>query len=358
MSYVVMKRLGDHVTLVSERVFASRQQALEELGTALAGPTEDVDTEYVVFDLDAASPVLLLPVEVEESLDIETSEAALVEEIVFDDGPSFVSGSEELVLVGPAENVLVEFVTTEPLADAYIEDVVPPEEFADELIIEDIIIEDFVTEEAVEEDLAEEPAPLEADEKLAAKEQAEEPLEEPAEEPAPAVEEEPVAPEAAAAEAEPAEPAAEEAFQEPTEVEPVVADAEQPTDEEASLPDASKVDLALDELLPIVELSASPGAEDLAEAAEEAPAPEPEAGLEFEPEVTPEPEPDSMLQLEPEPEPEPVAEAAPEPEMPGYEAGDSDLRSLTCEDCVYVTTCPNKEERTPSACGSFQWVSV
>ena len=45
-------------------------------------------------------------------------------------------------------------------------------------------------------------------------------------------------------------------------------------------------------------------------------------------------------------------------DTPGYEAGDCDLSELTCTDCVYVNTCPNREERTPATCGSFQWTSV
>jgi len=36
----------------------------------------------------------------------------------------------------------------------------------------------------------------------------------------------------------------------------------------------------------------------------------------------------------------------------------SDLADLTCEDCVYVNTCPNKEGLDPSKCGNFQWRSV
>ena len=59
-----------------------------------------------------------------------------------------------------------------------------------------------------------------------------------------------------------------------------------------------------------------------------------------------------------EPTPEPVVEAEPVVDMPGYAAGESDIDTLTCADCVYVTTCPNKGERTPAACGSFQWVTT
>ncbi len=38
-----------------------------------------------------------------------------------------------------------------------------------------------------------------------------------------------------------------------------------------------------------------------------------------------------------------------------YEPGEMDIDSYTCEDCVYVETCPKRGEMTPSSCGSFQW---
>lgn len=45
---------------------------------------------------------------------------------------------------------------------------------------------------------------------------------------------------------------------------------------------------------------------------------------------------------------EPVAVSAPEPV-------ESPLQNYTCDDCVYVETCPNKDQRLPKDCGSFQW---
>jgi hypothetical protein len=33
----------------------------------------------------------------------------------------------------------------------------------------------------------------------------------------------------------------------------------------------------------------------------------------------------------------------------------SPLEGYTCEDCVYVATCPNRDQRLPKDCGSFQW---
>ncbi len=31
------------------------------------------------------------------------------------------------------------------------------------------------------------------------------------------------------------------------------------------------------------------------------------------------------------------------------------IESMTCDDCVYTDTCPNKGQRDPASCGSFQW---
>ena len=43
---------------------------------------------------------------------------------------------------------------------------------------------------------------------------------------------------------------------------------------------------------------------------------------------------------------------------PGYEAaGDLDLETYTCDDCVYSNTCPKVGQSTPAECGSFQWKS-
>ena len=105
---------------------------------------------------------------------------------------------------------------------------------------------------------------------------------------------------------------------------------------------------------PAIDLSdfeiVSPSAAEIASAAE-APAPEPEvvpalvnqSGDEIS---------DFILDLEsvttvPEDvEPEPVVVA---------DVEQSPLSEYTCMDCVYVETCPNKDQRLPKDCGSFQW---
>lgn len=41
--------------------------------------------------------------------------------------------------------------------------------------------------------------------------------------------------------------------------------------------------------------------------------------------------------------------------VPAAEPEPSPLSSYTCNDCVYLETCPNKDQRRPEDCGSFQW---
>ncbi len=39
----------------------------------------------------------------------------------------------------------------------------------------------------------------------------------------------------------------------------------------------------------------------------------------------------------------------------GYQVNEHAGPTMTCRDCVYVETCPNKDQRDPASCGSFQW---
>lgn len=69
---------------------------------------------------------------------------------------------------------------------------------------------------------------------------------------------------------------------------------------------------------------------------------------------SPPPEPaEPAVDIEPQ-QPEPPSFAGLEPTV----ADDTDLAALTCDDCVYVNTCPNKEGSEPASCGTFQWKSV
>jgi hypothetical protein len=49
--------------------------------------------------------------------------------------------------------------------------------------------------------------------------------------------------------------------------------------------------------------------------------------------------------------------ASPEEVIAYVPAGDLDLGEYTCDDCVYVNTCPKVGESSPKECGSFQWKS-
>ena len=67
----------------------------------------------------------------------------------------------------------------------------------------------------------------------------------------------------------------------------------------------------------------------------------------------------------PEPAGEPETPQAPEPagdpapaEAKAYEPGELDISAYTCDDCVYLGTCPKYHQDGPSTCGSFQWKSV
>jgi hypothetical protein len=52
------------------------------------------------------------------------------------------------------------------------------------------------------------------------------------------------------------------------------------------------------------------------------------------------------------------AEASSEAEVRAYEPGGLEIAGYTCDDCVYVDTCPKARQDGPATCGSFQWKSV
>lgn len=95
------------------------------------------------------------------------------------------------------------------------------------------------------------------------------------------------------------------------------------------------------ESAPLLETEPAVPAGPEAEAAEAQGAPEIEAG----PEAGPEPE-------APTPEPEPVAWTA-RPVVLG--TVEIDIEAWTCEDCIYISTCPNSGTVRPAECGAFQW---
>lgn len=49
---------------------------------------------------------------------------------------------------------------------------------------------------------------------------------------------------------------------------------------------------------------------------------------------------------------------APIDEPKAYSHSGIDMNAYTCQDCVYVGTCPKANDDSPATCGSFQWKSV
>ncbi len=122
-------------------------------------------------------------------------------------------------------------------------------------------------------------------------------------------------------------------------------------------PDPSAAEEPADSLVEIEPASPSTDAEPAVEKAqpvEQTPPSEPEPEPEAEEESTAASDADDSSQ-ETESDFVDLGEVAPEPVAKAYEPGDVDMDEMTCDDCVYVDTCPNKDEREPKTCGSFQW---
>ncbi len=118
--------------------------------------------------------------------------------------------------------------------------------------------------------------------------------------------------------------------------------------------------------------------------------PEPASSADAEPELEPETVPEPEFALEPETAPEAAGESgvtsddgpaegesafaeisaaaaavyedagvvAVEAEVKAYEPDGMEIASYSCDDCVYVDTCPKAKQEGPATCGSFQWKSV
>lgn len=109
------------------------------------------------------------------------------------------------------------------------------------------------------------------------------------------------------------------------------------------------------------EIPAHPAADDPADAASAV------VGIPVEPMGARDVEPASAAGPLEDPSEEPEADEPPtEPEMPelvsvatpftGPEPADpTDIAEYTCDDCVYVNTCPKHHDSEPAQCGSFQW---
>ncbi len=137
----------------------------------------------------------------------------------------------------------------------------------------------------------------------------------------------------------------------------------EPVEEPIEVPVEASVEEAID-VLPAEPMGAAPSvepaetAEPPVDEAEPAAAAVPEVAeatgsdLPAEPASATQPEPiDDLLAAIGEP-------AAVVTESKAYSPGGLDMNAYTCEDCVYVGTCPKANEDSPATCGSFQWKSV
>jgi hypothetical protein len=335
MGFFLLRRDGDVVTLIAPTVFGSRQEALAEVLRASVDGALDAD-EIFVIDLDAATPVLIVsppPLPVESGI-------PAAEEPVTEKSPPAVDAPDEDASAVIAATPIVEVedaIAAAVLADA--EESLPPQPRDEEAPEEEpevsepesAPIESEELETAVDLEQAEEtdetPEPL-TEESGTQDEQAEssevpepEPDPEPAAQawpweamPAPVENDDPVAVTPAVAD----EAAGGEADDE-------VADADEPVEGESAdaMPEEVSGLLAdLEELAPAPELDDD---EQPSESEEDSDASEPE---------------DESI----------VPKA--------YEAGGSDITTLTCDDCIYLNTCPKKGESDPTSCGSFQWKTV
>ncbi|MBE0416526.1 MAG: hypothetical protein IBX63_02010 [Coriobacteriia bacterium] len=299
MGFFLLRRDGDAVALIASTVFGTRQEALAEVSRMSAAGAPDAD-EIFVIDLDAATPVLIVapsPSLAVEGLPVEEAPSA-------PDEPEEDSAPGEGVATSSEAAVVVE--VEEPIAEAILADVGPAEEQKPE------------TEAALEEEVAEPDVVAETEPVMAAPEPELEP-EEPVE--AEDLESIPVSGPA---------PPPESVVQSwpwdttPEPPEPVVAIPEAPLDEDDQLPEEVSGLLAdLEEILPAAKVADAVVAEVAVSESEDA------------------------------------AEESASVEPPkAYEAGASDITTLTCDDCIYLNTCPKKGESDPSSCGSFQWRSV
>lgn len=317
MGFCLLRRDGDAVALIVSRVFETRAEALGEISRLSAGEGMGADEVFVV-DIDAAMPVLIVTPAAQESPDDAVAPDALEPE------PAYprTSETDQDRVAGVIE---VEAVIAEAVVELNDLETVPP-----------------VEEAAAEEPPAEEPPVQtwpwdvadipEAENATATPESGE------AESVADTASgtEEPLAGgsavvESETSEAEPTEAEAVAPEEIPDEVEPTedvteLTPPEQPAAPEEELPDEVSGLLAdLEEIVPSV-----PASRESADAL----APDsPQTAV----------EPDTLLPEEP---------------AKAYEPGTSDLTDLTCDDCIYLNTCPKKDESDPSNCGSFQWKSI
>lgn len=370
--FLLGKGPDNDLILLSTTPVASRKDALAELSRLTAEPGFDHwDAEVFVLDLETGTPVLLMrpeaPAPAPEPVSDVDEEAG--EEVV---EPEVAEAADEPILASEAApEIAAETAEEEPEVDealaAVIEDLAAeaPEDAAAVEAPEPVVVEspsdlaegepeeeletvDEAYAEAVLEAAAEEPSTLKAALERTAAQMAASGI-------TPPDSVGPAEPEDAGVQA-PSEPAAPEAawpWATSGEDEGAtfsIAALEEPGVDEGSLVRAAGDDETMAVSRPVI-LGAY---EEPAQAYEEPVAPEAvEPVAELEPETpieepaAEEPESDFILDLEQ------ITAATPQQPV-GYQAPEAPSQ-MTCNDCVYVETCPNKDQRDPASCGSFQW---
>lgn len=394
-------RLSGAVRIVSEQPLASRQEAIDSLASLAPGVDELTASDYFVVDLESVTPVVLYRApgpapavdEMEPIADAwETpgGKASALLAPVDDAPPDTATFSSEDDLASALRRAATSMEAEGVIPAATVEDVLAAESegATGEAATNDVLAAELdalasiaavtmTTDASEDEDAEAAPWPWEP-------EPADEPTSPPSADSAAAAADEPeaaLAQDVDASEASvqddvsPAAPASildEETPREPRDVLsslsllPAVPD-EASAEAGSGTSEAEGLTITRGDDLPLLEdLTAGPFTSRVAEA------PRDSAGAQSSGSVVPVPavaawdepfpggpdvkdaagEPvDDLLAMAPN-----EAEVESEPMI--YEPQAIDLDSYTCEDCVYVSTCPKAGQDSPASCGSFQWKSV
>lgn len=340
MSFILLRRTTDgEIHLLSNAAWSGRGDAMAELSRITAAPTFDCwDDEVLLVDMDSGTPILMvrpaapepevevLPDMADEPEAVEETEPATANEAEAElESETEVAASDDDA-PDAQDAVTDDAVDESPAAD---EDPATPESSTDDEI--DALLEGLDAPEAaptaapsLKEALARSTARLEAEGIVAPESIG------PAPDPSTVDAEDAGEPEAVADEAPAAWPWDTAAEEKKFDLDAF----EESQDECGSLVRAPGDDETLSFAKPVIL-----GGEYADTAPEAAPEPEPEA--------TPAQEADSagsdFIDLGP------AEQAAPAP------MASDEIQSLTCADCVYDATCPNRGQLLPASCGSFQW---
>jgi len=342
MPFILLSRdKDDNVRLLTTTASPSRQEALAALSQMTADPGFDAwDSEVLLVDIDSTLPVLLVrPAQAEAEVDFIASSLPAAQTVIRSDEAEAFASYVSLA-VEDADLPGIEDVAEEDVSAIDMMQVTPPAsvtvrpEILDAPRVDDLresLLRTASVMEAeaevaleAETDAAAEPEWLVAAEPEVGQQRPMESLPEVAvvAEPQSVVE---VVPEVAVV-AEPQSVAKIEPEVPPTFYQPAAPSEPRPT-----------LDVAAPETWPWDVTAAHDGSSVV----------EPHSGgseflADLEPiPVTPEPAFQVVGSYAPE-----MAEAAPHSELEG---------GYVCSDCVYESTCPNKDQRVPKDCGTFQW---